>query len=411
MNASAGYGITQGIKTIQQDSPAKSLVFGGNLTNEFKTLKNYKALSTILKIKGNIVIKANAKATIDTTATINYKDDHFYNLIKSFKFQADNDVIKNLQENIAFFRFWLAYYQEGYESLQEIPSSATIKAGEQSATVPVEVNIVVPFVFYDMVNLFQCSLLTWIYDSIFVNYQVGNADSVIDNVKLSSDTTATSATFSLENFSLESYTDYAIVNNNYLTHNEAGQALTPSGVLNKIGGYFKIDSKSEVFTGKGNNMFIKLLPTNVMQFKDLFIVVRDVKTNSRVDGIFDKITLKDGSRSIVDCDVNTLRNFDLLKYKITPNLWSESNLNYPDKKGVLFGVIRIDGSNFNDMTNSVLATGTWANPYLYFDINENIEKYEKGVKIEVVQSYKEVSQSMQSKANAFAMQSTETNIS
>lgn len=406
----AGYGITQGIKSIQQDSPAKTLVWGGNLTNEFKTLKNYKALSTILKIKGEIVVTADKATNAEATATLNYKDDHFYNLIKGFKFQADNDVIKNLQENLAFFRFWLAYYQEGYESLQKIPQSVKIANGQSVGRAKVEVNIVIPFVFYDMVNLFQTSLLTWLYDSIFANYQVTGVDSVIASVSVSGGGLA-SAKATFENFSLESYTDYAIVNNAYLTHNEAGQALTANGVLGKIGGSFKVDSKSEIFTGQGNNQFIKLLPTNVMQFKDLFVICRDVQTGKRVDGIIDKITLKDGSRSIVDCDINTLRNFELLKYKINPLLWAESNLNYIDKKGPLYGVIRIDGSNFNDMTNSVLATGTWNNPYLYFDINDKIQQYSKGVKFEVVQCYKEVSQSTQAKANAFATQSVETSIS
>lgn len=408
--SAAGYGITQGIKSIQQDSPAKTLVWGGNLTNEFKTLKNYKALSTILKIKGSVVATANTVANADATVNIKYKNDHFYNLIKGFKFQADNDVIKNLQENVAFFRFWLVYYQEGYESLQKIPQTITIANGQSQGKADVELSIIIPFVFYDMVNLFQTSLLTWLYDSIFANYQVTDSNYVVDSISVS-DGGLSSASVSFENFSMESYTDYAIVNNAYLTHSESGVALNANGVLNKIGGYFKVDSKSEIFTGQGNNQFIKLLPTNVMQFKDLFVICRDVETNKRVDGIINKITLKDGSRSIVECDLNTLRNFDLLKYKISPSLWNQTNLNYVDGVGPLYGVIRVDGSNFNDMTNSVLATGTWANPYLYFDINENIQNYSKGVKFEVVQCYKEVSQSTQSKANAFALSSTESNIS
>lgn len=409
-----GWGITQGIKQLQADAPSENLSFGSSGTLNFKVLTPYKALHTMLRLKGKIKVNSTSQAqNADVNVAINYKDDHFYNLLSSFQFKADNDVIKDLQVNLAFFRFWLAYVQEGYELIQNIPNNVTIKQGESSGEASFEVDIMIPFLMYDMLNIWQTGLLTWLYKSIYANFKVQGADSVINGVTTGNETNLPQAGLSVEivNPTAESYTDYDIVDVNYLSSNESGKALTADEVLQKIGGYFKVVSQVQNFTAQGNNLFIKLLPTNIMIFKDLFIIVRDAETGERVDDVVDKITLKDGSRAIVDIDPRAIRNGDIFKYKINPNLFAKSNLSYPDKKGVLYGVYRVDGSNFNNLSNSKLATYSWNNPMVYFDINSNITNHKSGLNFEVIQCYKETSDSMLKTANAFASQGNVANIS
>lgn len=409
-----GWSITQGIKQLQSDAPSENLSFGSSGTLNFKVLTPYKALHTMLRLKGTIKVESSsAVQNADTKVAIQYKDDHFYNLLSSFQFKADNDVIKDLQVNLAFFRFWLAYVQEGYELIQNIPSEVTIKNGETSAEVPYEVDIMIPFLMYDMLNIWQTALLTWLYKSIYANFKVMDADAVIKDVTSQNTTNLpqNNLSFSIVNPTAESYTDYDIVDVNYLNTNEAGKPLTQAEVLQKIGGYFKVVTQVQNFTAQGNNMFVKLLPTNIMLFKDLFVVVRDAATGERVDNVIDKITLKDGSRAIVDIDPRAIRNGDIFKYKINPNLFAKSNLTYPDGKGVLYGVYRIDGSNFNNLSNSKLATYSWNNPMLYFDINSNITSHTSGLNFEIIQCYKEVSDSMLKVANTFASEGNVSNIS
>ena len=409
-----GWGIAQGLKSVKGDAPAERLTLDSQGTLNFKVLSNYKALKTTLRISGKIKVNSTAAATEATNVTINYKDDHFFNMLKGFQFKADNDVIKNLQNSLAFFRFWLVYVQEGYESLQTIPQTITIAKGKNSGEADFKVDIVIPFLMYDMLNIWQTCLLTWLYKSIYATFSTAKGvGDIITGITTGNQTNLPQAGLSVEfvNPFVESYTDYEIVDNEYLTTNEVGKALTPAEVLVKIGGNFKVETLTSNFKSQGTSQFIKLLPTNIQIFKDLWVIVRDAKTGERVDDCIDKITLKDGDRSIVDIDPRALRNGDIHKYKINPNLWAKSNMSYPDKKGVLYGVYRIDGSNFNNLTNSKMATYSWNNPMIYFDINSNITQHSDGLNFEVVQCYKEVSDSVQKAANAYASSASVTQIS
>ena len=410
-----GWGIAQGLRSLKGDAPAERLTLDSQGTLNFKVLSNYKALKTTLRLSGKIKVSStSAVSNADTAVTINYKDDHFFNMLKGFQFKADNDVIKNLQNNLAFFRFWLVYVQEGHESLQTIPQSITIKNGETSGEADFKVDIVIPFLMYDMLNIWQTCLLTWLYKSIYATFSTAkSASDIIKSVESTNTTNLSNDNLSVEfvNPFVESYTDYEIVDNSYLSTNEAGKALTAQEVLIKIGGNFKVETLTSNFKSQGTSQFIKLLPTNIQIFKDLWVIVRDAETGERVDDCIDKITLKDGDRSIVDIDPRAIRNGDIHKYKISPNLWAEKNMAYPDKKGVLHGVYRIDGSNFNNLTNSKMATYSWNNPMVYFDINENITKHANGLNFEVVQCYKEVSDSVQKAANAYSSSASVTQTS
>lgn len=405
-----GWGIAQGLRNVQGDAPAERLTLDSQGTLNFRVLTPYKALTTTLRLSGKIKVSSTTPAdNADVPVSINYKDDHFFNLLKNFQFKADNDVIKNLQNNLAFFRFWLVYVQEGYESLQTIPQTITIKQNESSAEADFKVDIVVPFLMYDMLNIWQTSLLTWLYKSIYATFSTAKSvNEVIKGLTTSNETNLPQSGLSVEfvNPFVESYTDYDIVDVDYLKSNEAGQPLTKDEILTKIGGNFKVETITANFKSQGTNQFIKLLPTNVQLFKDVWVVVRDAATGERVDDCIDKITLKDGDRAIVDIDPRAIRNGDIRKYKINPNLWAEKNLNYPDGKGVLYGVYRVDGSNFNNLSNSVMATYSWNNPMLYFSINNNVTKHTNGLNFEVIQCYKEVSDTVQKAANVFASQAS-----
>ena len=407
-----GWGIAQGLRSLKGDAPAERLTLDSQGTLNFKVLSNYKALKTTLRLSGKIKVSSTSAPSDDAVVNINYKDDHFFNMLKGFQFKADNDVIKNLQNNLAFFRFWLVYVQEGHESLQTIPQSITIKQNENSGEADFKVDIVIPFLMYDMLNIWQTCLLTWLYKSIYATFSTAkSANDIIKGVETTNETIKDNLSVEFVNPFVESYTDYEIVDNSYLSTNEAGKALTAQEVLIKIGGNFKVETLTSNFKSQGTSQFIKLLPTNIQIFKDLWVIVRDAETGERVDDCIDKITLKDGDRSIVDIDPRAIRNGDIHKYKISPNLWAEKNMAYPDKKGVLHGVYRIDGSNFNNLTNSKMATYSWNNPMVYFDINENITKHTNGLNFEVVQCYKEVSDSVQKAANAYSSSASVTQTS
>ena len=407
-----GWGIAQGLRSLKGDAPAERLTLDSQGTLNFKVLSNYKALKTTLRLSGKIKVSSTSAPSDDAVVNINYKDDHFFNMLKGFQFKADNDVIKNLQNNLAFFRFWLVYVQEGHESLQTIPQSITIKQNETSGEADFKVDIVIPFLMYDMLNIWQTCLLTWLYKSIYATFSTAkSASDIIKSVETTNETIKDKLSVEFVNPFVESYTDYEIVDNSYLSTNESGKALTAQEVLIKIGGNFKVETLTSNFKSQGTSQFIKLLPTNIQIFKDLWVIVRDAETGERVDDCIDKITLKDGDRSIVDIDPRAIRNGDIHKYKISPNLWAEKNMAYPDKKGVLHGVYRIDGSNFNNLTNSKMATYSWNNPMVYFDINENITKHTNGLNFEVVQCYKEVSDSVQKAANAYSSSASVTQTS
>ena len=407
-----GWGIAQGLRSLKGDAPAERLTLDSQGTLNFKVLSNYKALKTTLRLSGKIKVNSTSAPSADAVVNINYKDDHFFNMLKGFQFKADNDVIKNLQNNLAFFRFWLVYVQEGHESLQTIPQSITIKQNETSGEADFKVDIVIPFLMYDMLNIWQTCLLTWLYKSIYATFSTAkSANDIIKSVETTDSTIKDNLSVEFVNPFVESYTDYEIVDNSYLSTNESGKALTAQEVLIKIGGNFKVETLTSNFKSQGTSQFIKLLPTNIQIFKDLWVIVRDAETGERVDDCIDKITLKDGDRSIVDIDPRAIRNGDIHKYKISPNLWAEKNMAYPDKKGVLHGVYRIDGSNFNNLTNSKMATYSWNNPMVYFDINENITKHANGLNFEVVQCYKEVSDSVQKAANAYSSSASVTQTS
>lgn len=407
-----GWGIAQGLRSLKGDAPAERLTLDSQGTLNFKVLSNYKALKTTLRLSGKIKVSSTSAPSDDAVVNINYKDDHFFNMLKGFQFKADNDVIKNLQNNLAFFRFWLVYVQEGHESLQTIPQSITIKQNETSGEADFKVDIVIPFLMYDMLNIWQTCLLTWLYKSIYATFSTAkSASDIIKSVETTNETIKDNLSVEFVNPFVESYTDYEIVDNSYLSTNESGKALTAQEVLIKIGGNFKVETLTSNFKSQGTSQFIKLLPTNIQIFKDLWVIVRDAETGERVDDCIDKITLKDGDRSIVDIDPRAIRNGDIHKYKISPNLWAEKNMAYPDKKGVLHGVYRIDGSNFNNLTNSKMATYSWNNPMVYFDINENITKHTNGLNFEVVQCYKEVSDSVQKAANAYSSSASVTQTS
>lgn len=410
-----GWGIAQGLRNLQADAPAEKLTLDSQGTLNFRVLTPYKALSTTLRLSGKIKVSSTKPVeNADTVVNIAYKDDHFFNMLKNFQFKADNDVIKNLQNNLAFFRFWLIYVQEGYESLQTIPQSVTIKNGESSAEVDYKVDIVIPFLMFDMLNIWQTSLLTWLYKSIYATFSTTkSANDIIKSVTSTNTTNLANGGLSVKfvNPFVESYTEYDIVDNDYLKTNEQGKGLTKDEVLVKIGGNFKVETITANFTSQGTNQFVKLLPTNVQLFKDVWVIVRDAETGERVDDCIDKITLKDGDRAIVDIDPRAIRNSDIRKYKINPNLWAKSNISYPDGKGALYGTYRIDGSNFNNLSNSVMATYSWNNPMIYFAINGNIANHSKGLNFEVVQCYKEVSDTVQKAANVFASQASITQTS
>ena len=407
-----GWGIAQGLRSLKGDAPAERLTLDSQGTLNFKVLSNYKALKTTLRLSGKIKVSSTSAPSDDAVVNINYKDDHFFNTLKGFQFKADNDVIKNLQNNLAFFRFWLVYVQEGHESLQTIPQSITIKQNETSGEADFKVDIVIPFLMYDMLNIWQTCLLTWLYKSIYATFSTAKSvNDIIKSVETTDSTIKDNLSVEFVNPFVESYTDYEIVDNSYLSTNESGKALTAQEVLIKIGGNFKVETLTSNFKSQGTSQFIKLLPTNIQIFKDLWVIVRDAETGERVDDCIDKITLKDGDRSIVDIDPRAIRNGDIHKYKISPNLWAEKNMAYPDKKGVLHGVYRIDGSNFNNLTNSKMATYSWNNPMVYFDINENITKHTNGLNFEVVQCYKEVSDSVQKAANAYSSSASVTQTS
>lgn len=408
-----GWSISQGLRNLKADAPAERLTLGSQGTLNFKVFTNYKALCTVLRLSGKVKVSSTTAASnADTDVILNYKDDHFFNLIKGFQFKADNDVIKNLQTSLAFFRFWLIYLQEGHESLQTIPQTITIKNGETTGEADFKVDIVIPFLMYDMMNIWQTALITWLYKSIYAMFSTAESvNNVIDSVTSGNTTNLPQEGISVElvNPFVESYTSYDIVDNEYLVTNEVGKALTKNEVLVKIGGNFKVTSQVMNFKSQGAKQFVKLLPTNVLIFKDLFVIVRDAETGERVDDCIDKISLEDADRSIVDIDPRAIRNIDIMKYKISPNLWSDKNLAYPDKKGPLHGVYRIDGSNFNNLVNSKMATFSWNNPMVYFDFNENITKHTNGLNVEVVQCYKEVSDTLQKAANAYAAEASVVN--
>lgn len=420
-----GWSVSNGIKFLSNDAPSEKLSLKSRGTLNAQVQENYKACITTLRLKGKIAVSSTAPATEAVSVNIKYKDDHFFNLLGGYQLKADTDVIKDVNENMAFFRFYSVFLQEGHESLQVIPTSVNIAKNANKGEADFVVDIPIPFLFYDMLNIWQTQLLTWLYKSITHTFEVRDTANVIDSVTSANEDNLASNTLSiaLENVTAQTYTDYEIVDNSYLSTDEAGKPLDRAGVLQKIGGYALTQTQTSQFSSRGNNLFIKTLPTNVMQFKDLWLIVRDAITGERVDGIIDKISFKDGIRSIVEIDPMSIRNDNIRKYKISPNLFAKTNLSTPDGKGALHGVYRIDGSNFNNMLSSIRATSGWNNPMIYLDINEGISQLGKytdpatstvtyhGVTVEVVQNYKQVSDSLQAMANTYASSASITNIS
>lgn len=386
----------QGIKKVNSDITATLIPNNGSISAKLNIFNNYKNTKTILKFFGTLKITIpNAAGENGEDIVINYKDDHFFNFIKGFQLKADSDIFKNLNTSLSYFRYYQSLSNLGNDYPHVIPQNTKIPAGETTISLPWTIYVEIPFIMRDMQNPNQTGLCTWLYNTITASFESTSAASVIKEI---SNTTTMDNKPTVE-ITSDSYLDstsfYQVVDNSYLRTDSAGKPLNAQGVLEKIGGYFRNEEQTQIFTSAGTNQLFKLNSFGTKLFKDLYIVFRDSKTLDRVENIVDKITFTNGDSPLINSiDPAVIRLENIERFKLLSiNYYAHDPLS-PDLTGELYGVYVISGDYWGNIMNSNLATGGWQQPQLILDINRNIDNLEGDLMVELYVNFNEVSQSV-----------------
>lgn len=386
----------QGIKKVNSDITATLIPNNGSISAKLNIFNNYKNTRTILKFYGTLkVTLQNPAGENGEDVAIQYNDDHFFNFIKAFQLKADSDIFKNLNTSLSYFRFYQCLSNLGNDYPHIIPQGTQIPAGQTTANLPWCIYVEVPFIMRDMQNPNQTGLCTWLYNTITASFESTSAKAVIKQI---TNATLANNTPSVEITSdsyLDSISFYQVVDNNYLKTNSAGAPLNAQGVLEKIGGYFRNEEQTQIFTSAGTNQLFKLNSFGTKLFKDLYIVFRDSKTLDRVENIVDKITFTNGDSPLINSiDPAVIRLENIERFKLLNLNYIANDPTSPDLTGELYGVYIISGDYWGNIMNSNLATGGWQQPQLILDINQNIDQLEGDLMVELYVNFNEVSQSV-----------------
>lgn len=403
----------QGIKKVNSDITATLIPNNGSISAKLNIFNNYKNTKTVLKFFGTLKITVpNAAANQDVVirndfltgtgisgkgeaVNIVYKDDHFFNFIKAFQLKADSDIFKNLNTSLSYFKFYQSLSNLGNDYPHIIPLQAIIPAGQTSVDVPWCIYVEVPFIMRDMQNPNQTGLCTWLYNTITASFESTSASAVIKEITNTTTQDNTPSVIINSDSYLDSTSFYQVVDNNYLKTDSAGKPLNAQGVLEKIGGYFRNEEQTQIFTSAGTNQLFKLNSFGTKLFKDLYIVFRDSKTLDRVENIVDKITFTNGDSPLINSiDPAVIRLENIERFKLLNLNFVSQDPTSPDMTGELYGVYVISGDYWGNIMNSNLATGGWQQPQLILDINKNIEQLEGDLMVELYINFNEVSQSV-----------------
>lgn len=380
--------LTTGMKQVLNDASAVQYNKGANLTMNFKTYDNYKLLKTWIRVKGTIRAFIEEEESVQVDAQITYKSDYTYRLLQNFLFKLNSNIDVKQLSDLSYCRYFSILENIGNLPLENIPTSVTIPPQETEAYYDFEFLIPLWFIMPDMINQTQTFIFTQLYSSITATFKVEDFNDIVyektdDRVKLE-----------IYNANIDSVSNYWIVNNNYLSGSR-------EDVIAKMGALSKVNTRQENITGGGQNLYVRLMPTTDLIMKGLTIVCRD-EDGQRVDGLITRFEVKNGDRPLINVSPEIIRQEMVDRYNLSWGQFSEHDENEKDKQGQLYGVYKIDTSFFGDLENSLLATGNWNQPYLYFDVEQAaFDKIGKRVFIWVFQESVEIPSVFQQLANAY----------
>ena len=391
----AVYGLNNGARQVISDINPTIIRAGESSTQvvDLQRHQFYKLLNSVLVFKGEF------EATCDSTETesaekvvkIDYKSDHLYNLISNLTIKLNSNYeVKNFTR-MSFLRFANLLQDEGYADFAEVPKSITIKQGETSGRASFKLLVPLSFLMYDMSNKIRSFLATWLYNAVQMSWQ----NVIIDNV-LSQPTDAR-ISFVKDSVTLESTSEYWITGAGVFTGSNVSE------VLNKMGVFYRVTSFEKNLSLGSNNVVIDdFTPTTDIILSNFFIILRDPKTNKRVDGVIKRMRFTDGKKPLFDCHPDALRQLLKSKYNFSTALFNKEDAGEPDGQGALYGVHKIDCSCFGDLDNAVLAVGNWRQPKLYVDLESTCADLSGNeVKFEIYQTFAEVPTLTQNLANQY----------
>ncbi|WP_300731525.1 hypothetical protein [uncultured Helicobacter sp.] len=391
-------GVFNGRKNIEPDGTGAQWQPNGNVVIDLGRYRNKRALATILTITGQIVAKVTTAPASDTAYTINYADDHIYNLFSNVQIKLNgNTEVKNVT-SLAVFRFINTLQNRGKFEYREIPESVSIKAGQTQGVAEFKLVITIPFAMFDQIGATQTNICTWLFNSFQLTYKNEPQEvcfkSMLARAQGASNDEG-AATLSLAN-------TYVNCSSKYWITSEI-QANTQEDFLSQMGNLYVQKVISKGFSGGGKGQYIELTPN--LWIKDFIIVFRNSQTNERLDGMIDRIKIADGNNILVDTTPEILKNEMLQKFSLSQMLFGKELSDSPDGKGVFYGVYHIASNYFGDMNNSLVFM-SFNQMRLSIDFNDKFASVLNGateeILVEVYQNYEDSPQLLQQVALAEA---------
>lgn len=389
--------LTTGIKQILNDASSVTYKDRAQLTLDFHTYSNYKLLKSWIRVKGKVTATLATPLTTAGSVGLVYKSDYTYRLFENFLFKLNSNIEVRQLNDLSYLRFYSALENIGRLPLENIPVSFDFKANEQDSVAEVEFLLPLWFIMPDMINQTQTFIYTELYNTIQAIFSTNDYNSIVKSATAGATKkeVGTDINFKLE-ANIDSVSEYWIVNNDYL------QGATQQEVLAKMGAIFKVNTYQDNFTGSGKNLYIRIMPTTELILKDLTIICRDKATGQRVDNAITRLELRNGDRPLMNVSPNIIRQEMIDRYDLSWDMFKETDETQKDKQGLLYGVLRVDSSIFGDLENGLRATGNWNQPYLYFDLDQQVvNSLGGGIDISVFQSSVQVPSVLQSLANQY----------
>lgn len=386
-------GVFNGRKNIESDGTGATWQPNGNSVIDLGRYYGKRNLATILTITGNIQATSQTAVNSDTEFFIDYKDDHFYNLLSNLQIRLNGSTEVKNENSLVIFRVLNTLQNRGKFEWNQLPTSITIPNGQTSALAPFELVIVIPYAMFDAIQATQTNIPTWLFSSFQMSYK-NEIDSSVFN-KLAQDSTNTkSATISLQSAYVNCQAKY--------WQTGAIDAKTQAEYLDKMGNLYVHKVITKGFAGGGKGQYIELTPN--IWVKDFTLIFRNSATNERIDGFIDKIRISDGNNILVDTTPSIIKNDMISRFSLSKTLFGKELADSPDGKGLYYGVYRIDSNYFGEMNNSKVFA-SWNQPRLTIDFKDDLQGIitaGQEIVVEVHQAYEETPQLLQQVAAAEA---------
>lgn len=380
--------LTMGIKQVMNDASSVQYNKNANLTLNFKTYDSYKLLKTWIRIKGTIKASIETESSVQKDFEIIYKSDYTYRLLSNFLFKLNSNIDVKQLSDLSYCKYFSILENIGRLPLENIPTQMTIQPQEKEAYEDFEILIPLWFIMPDMINQTQTFIFTQLYSSITATFKAEDINYIIKEI------TDPDVKIDIHNANIDSVSNYWIMPGDYLSGSR-------DEIIAKMGSLSKVNTRQENITGGGQNLYIRLMPTTQMIMKGLTIVCR-TESGQRVDNLITRFEVKNGDRPLINVSPEIIRQEMVDRYNLDWKMFEECDDTQKDRQGMLFGVYKIDSSYFGDLENSLLATGNWNQPFLFFDVDQAaFEKIGERVFIWVFQESVEVPSVFQQLANGY----------